>query len=83
MKYIIACIFITGALRLLAQDYPREEIDLQKITDDLYSIQDLDLNYEDLYENLAQLLSHPIDLNKATDEELRFIKFFPRNRSKT
>ncbi|SKC57781.1 ComEA family DNA-binding protein [Ohtaekwangia koreensis] len=83
MKYIIACIFAIGGLRLLAQDYPREEINLQKITDDLYSIQDLDLNYEDLYENLAQLLSHPLDLNTASDEELRFIKILSEEQIKS
>lgn len=58
---------------LQAQQYPRDDFNLQNITDDLYGFQDQDMNYEDLYENLAQLLAHPLDLNKADPEELRFL----------
>src|SRR5689334_25366644 len=57
-----------------AQEYPRQEVDLQEIADNLYGFQDLDLNYEELYENLVQLFSNPINLNKASAEDLRFIK---------
>ncbi len=57
-----------------AQEYPRKEIDLNEIADELYGFQDLDLNYEELYENLVQLLSEPMDLNKVNAEELRFLK---------
>jgi hypothetical protein len=32
------------------------------------------LNYEDLYENLVQLMAHPLDLNKASEDDLRFLK---------
>ncbi len=56
-----------------AQDYPRTEFNLEKLTDEIFPVQDLDLNYEELYENLAQLLTNPIDLNQASAEELRSI----------
>jgi hypothetical protein len=58
---------------LFAQDYPRKEINLERLADELFGFQELDLNYEDLYENLALLLAHPLNINKATAEELRFI----------
>jgi hypothetical protein len=44
---------------------------LEKLADEIFPVQDLDLNYEELYENLAQILANPIDLNRATPEELR------------
>ncbi len=71
------CVFISIVMILLttarAQDYPRKEIDLERLADELFGFQDLDLNYEDLYENMALLLANPLNLNKATAEELRFL----------
>ncbi|MBX2962568.1 MAG: helix-hairpin-helix domain-containing protein [Cyclobacteriaceae bacterium] len=60
-------------LQNLAQDYPKKEINLERIADELFGFQDLDLNYEDLYENIALLLANPLNLNTATPEEFRFI----------
>lgn len=74
MRYILLLLLISGRLHVFAQDSSTDKPDFQKIADDLYGAQDLDLNYEGLYDNLAQLLSHPLDINKATDEELRFLK---------
>ena len=65
---ICFCAFFSAA-----QDYPRKDIDLSRLADELFAFQDLDLNYEDLYENMMQLLSNPINLNKAVAEELRFL----------
>ena len=56
------------------QEYPKKEVNLNEIADALYGFQDLDLNYEELYDNLVQLLAQPIDLNIANAEELRFLK---------
>lgn len=56
-----------------AQEYPRKEVDLERLADELFGFQDLDINYEDLYENLALLLSNPININKASAEQLRFV----------
>ena len=55
----------------LGQSIPKKEIDLQSFVDELLAVQDEDINYEDLYENLAQLLSNPADLNTITEEQLR------------
>jgi hypothetical protein len=83
MRYILLILFISGRLHVFAQDSSSDELDFQKIADDLYGAQDLDLNYEGLYDNLAQLLSHPLDMNKATDEELRFLKVLTEEQIKS
>jgi hypothetical protein len=56
-----------------SQNSSGKEIDLEMLADKIFGFQDLDLNYQELYENMAQLLSHPINLNTATAEELRFL----------
>jgi hypothetical protein len=53
------------------QDFPRKDFALEKLADEIFPIKDDDLNYAELYENLAQLLSNPMDLNTATREQLR------------
>lgn len=68
---IIMSLIVTVAY---AQEYPRQEVDVSQLADELYGFQDLDLNYEELYENLMQLIAHPLNLNKATIEDLRFIR---------
>ncbi len=54
-----------------AQDYPRKEVSLERLVDELFPFQEADVNYEDLYENLAQMLLQPLDLNKVTEEQLQ------------
>ncbi len=71
----IATISITITLLLpvlsAAQQYRSKDIDLERLIDEIYPVQDLEINYEDLYENLAQLLANPFDLNTVTREQLR------------
>lgn len=59
------------ATSLCAQDYPRKDINAAALADEIFALQDLDINYQDLYENYLQLLSNPFDLNQVTDEQLR------------
>ncbi|HEY9009069.1 MAG TPA: helix-hairpin-helix domain-containing protein [Ohtaekwangia sp.] len=73
-RYLLTLFAMLCCRYMAAQEYPQPDIDLQRIVDDLYGVQDTDLNYEDLYENVAQLLARPLDLNSATAEELRFCK---------
>src|SRR5258708_2516148 len=54
-----------------SQDFPRKDFNPEKLADGIFPLQDLDLNYGELYENLAQLLSNPLDLNAVTQEQLR------------
>ncbi len=71
----IATVSITILLLLpvlsAAQQLRPKEIDLERLIDEIYPVQDLEINYEDLYENLAQLLANPFDLNTVTREQLR------------
>ncbi|MDQ2656444.1 MAG: helix-hairpin-helix domain-containing protein, partial [Bacteroidota bacterium] len=56
------------AIVACAQHTP--EIDLDQLTDDLLAGPGNDMDYEDAYERLAQILSSPHDLNRVTAEEL-------------
>lgn len=69
---ILTILFVTNDL-LIAQDYPQKEVDLEVLADDIFGFQDLDLNYQELYENMALLLANKINLNTASAEELRFL----------
>ncbi|MEP2667543.1 MAG: helix-hairpin-helix domain-containing protein [Cyclobacteriaceae bacterium] len=72
MKTLLTSIAVlSGVWVANAQEYPEREYDLERLSEEIFSIQDQDINYEMLYENLAQILSNPIDLNKATEEQLR------------
>jgi hypothetical protein len=64
-------VFFIIILNSFAQDYPRKEINPSTLVDEIFATQDLDVNYQDLYENYLQLLSNPLDLNSVTDEQLR------------
>ena len=54
----------------LAQDYPREEINLEDFIEELFQQQDEDIDYEDLYESLFQYYRNPLNLNRVNREEL-------------
>lgn len=57
--------------------YAQHEIentkDYSRLAEDLIGFQDLDADYEQVYENLMQLLSNPVDLNSVTADELRML----------
>ncbi len=69
VAWLAGFLFLTS--HTLAQDYPRKDFVLEKLADQIFPIQDQDLNYEELYENFAQLLVNPLDLNSVTQEQLR------------
>jgi hypothetical protein len=74
MKRLVFITFILTVTRTFGQEYPRNETDINEIVEALAALPDMDLNYEDLYENLVQLMAHPLDLNKASEDDLRFLK---------
>jgi hypothetical protein len=74
MRILLLILCIAAAIRLCAQEFTRKEIDVNQIADELYGLPDADVNYDELYENLLQLITSPLNLNKATTEDLRFIK---------
>lgn len=81
-RVIVGIAFAISTLSLNAQEYPKEEIDISQIADELYGIPDEELDYEDLYENLVQLLAHPIDLNKGTQEDFRMLNVLTESQIK-
>ena len=52
------------------------EIDIEALVEELFSMQEEDINHEEIYENLLQHLLNPIDLNRSTREELQSIYVF-------
>ncbi len=73
MRQFITATFSLVSLIAYAQDLPLKDIDLTRLADELFGVPDEDLNYEELYENLMQILSNPLNLNKATAEDLSLI----------
>jgi len=71
MRGFFLMIMMIAASTSFAQEIIRKEVDLEKLVDELLAGQDEDFNYEELYENLALLLSQPADLNQITAEQLR------------
>src|SRR5690606_4087225 len=54
-----------------AQQVPRPNIELDEFIQRISATQQEDSNYEDLYEALLQFYLNPIDINTATEAELR------------
>nr|WP_239022952.1 helix-hairpin-helix domain-containing protein [Pontibacter mangrovi] len=67
-------------LLLQAQDYPRQNIDLDLLVQELFAEQDDEnISYEDLYETLFQYYQRPINLNRTTPEELASLYLLSRS----
>ncbi|MBI1768964.1 MAG: hypothetical protein HYR67_11375 [Bacteroidetes bacterium] len=71
MKRWLIIVATIISLNLMAQDFPRKEFNPASLVDEIFATQDLDISYQDLYENYLQLISNPLDLNTVTDEQLR------------
>ena len=69
--FICAIPFSLCALCSHAQSTQDEDLDMQRITDEYLTVPDEDQEYEDVYENVLQLMSSQLELNTATAEELR------------
>jgi hypothetical protein len=62
-----------------AQNPTKGEIDIENFIEDLFGMQDGELDYEELYEGLLQVLLNPINLNKVTPEELKSLYILTPN----
>ncbi|HMV08590.1 MAG TPA: helix-hairpin-helix domain-containing protein [Cyclobacteriaceae bacterium] len=73
--WVVFLVLLGNAIstKLFAQDYPQRDVNLEILADEIFGFQDLDLNYQKLYETMAQLLANKINLNTASAEELRFL----------
>ncbi len=70
MKRLLILLFFCSTC-CFAQTYRKEELNLEMLVEELFAMQEADESYEDIYETLLQHLMHPIQLNKATPEELK------------
>jgi len=73
MRWFVVIILLQQCFCSAGQEFPRTEMDLARITDDLVAFQDEDIPYDEIYENYLQLFSNPLNLNKATAEQLRHL----------
>ncbi|WP_266202900.1 ComEA family DNA-binding protein [Pontibacter kalidii] len=77
--FLILCCVLPCLPPLLAQDYPRQNIDLDLLVQELFAEQDDEnISYEDLYETLFQYYQRPINLNRTTPEELASLYLLSR-----
>ncbi|WP_162053768.1 ComEA family DNA-binding protein [Pontibacter pamirensis] len=80
VRRLLLCWFtLCLMLPLQAQDYARQNIDLDLLVQELFARQDDEnINYEDFYETLFQYYQRPIDLNHTTPEELASLYLLSR-----
>lgn len=69
MKKLLLLYMSLGTFHTYAQDYPRKEINIRNFIQDIVGNPDGGVD-EDLFESLYQNYLNPIDLNKATREQL-------------
>ena len=65
VAFLISLLLLMGGIQ--AQD---GDIDLEAFVEKLFQFQDEDLEYDDLYESLLLLYTNPLNLNKASQEDL-------------
>ncbi len=65
-------IFSLGMILFMAsaQDSRPRDVNLEKLIDEIFPVQDEDFNYEEMYEIYGQWLANPINLNSASEEQL-------------
>ncbi|WP_207432415.1 ComEA family DNA-binding protein [Sabulibacter ruber] len=75
MRICFGLLFLILGLKQVtcAQDLPRPAVDVELLVQELFAQQDDEnpVAYEDLYETLLQYYRQPLDLNRASREELR------------
>jgi hypothetical protein len=73
-RFLCCCFFYSLiATPLQAQDGKDkiEDLNIDAFIQELFAVQDDDVNYADAYETLFQLYTNPLDLNRATRQELK------------
>lgn len=72
-KWIFTYLLFLFWTALTAQTYRKDEINIEKLIEELFAMQQDDVDFENMYEGLLQVFLNPIHLNKATQEELKSI----------
>ena len=71
MRWLVTIVLAFGGFSLLAQqDSIRTSIDLEQFAERMFQVQDADVNYEDVYESLLLFFTDPLNLNKASQDQL-------------
>jgi len=68
-------LFLLLGVRLCAQSFPAQEINLQELLLQWAPVAAEDLNYEEIYESLYSLYQSRLDLNRADREDLSALFF--------
>ncbi|QDH79514.1 helix-hairpin-helix domain-containing protein [Echinicola soli] len=68
-RIILLAVILLCCERVNAQT----EFDIEAFAEELFSLQEEDLDYEQLYENLLQRYLNPIDLNRCSPDDLQSI----------
>lgn len=76
---LLVLLSMISPMVLWSQEITESTHEVEKIMDEVFSQQDLDLNYDEIYESLLHRLSSPVDINKATEEELRSLIILNEN----
>ena len=66
---IYLCSFLLLTIPAIAQENTLPTLDIQKLMERLFPIQDEDLDYEALYELLLELYQNPLDINRVTTDD--------------
>jgi hypothetical protein len=66
-----ACIALLLTISVWGLGQAPGTIDLEKLMDEIFPVQDENFNYEELYEAYAQWLAHPLNLNMASPEQIQ------------
>jgi hypothetical protein len=70
-RLLISLLLFLWCPAVLAQEPPRPAVDLETLAERIFPLQDDDLPYEELYETLLLFYTQPLDLNRASREELQ------------
>lgn len=73
LRYIYLTTLLAGllvSLDAVAQPTPRPTVDLNRFLQDLFPVQSDGIDYQAVFDALAQLYANPLDLNTATRDEL-------------
>ncbi len=71
MKKLLWVSLLCQATVMMAQDIPPQVNDISRLEEQIYPIQNDDSDNEERYEAWLQMLAHPSDLNRITEDELR------------
>ncbi len=69
--YLLFVLLLFLPFFVQGQSPKKPEVDLDLFVQELFQVQDENINYEDLYEILFQFYRNPLDLNTASREELQ------------